>query len=54
MLRINITMDGLDGRVFSFADFDFPTNLPPYGGVCSTASEIGKKSTTKFLLGHIT
>ena len=42
LLRLNVTMDGLDGRVFSFADFEFLTNLPPYGGMCSTATSNGK------------
>ena len=41
-LRLNVTMDGLDDRVFSFADHDILTNLPPYGGTCSTSSSFGE------------
>ncbi|XP_077976290.1 polycystin family receptor for egg jelly-like isoform X1 [Styela clava] len=41
VLRLNVSMDGLDDRVHSFSDFTFLSNLPPYNGICSTASSIG-------------
>ncbi|XP_078495959.1 uncharacterized protein LOC100175984 [Ciona intestinalis] len=41
ILRMNISMDGLDGRVFSYSDFVFLTNLPPRDGICQTAESIG-------------
>ncbi|XP_076819587.1 uncharacterized protein LOC143465242 isoform X4 [Clavelina lepadiformis] len=41
ILRINISMEGLDNRVYSFSDFRFRTNLPPRDGVCTTVSNNG-------------
>jgi len=47
---MNISMEGLDDRVYGFSDYELLTNLPPHGGVCTTAGDKGNLFISEQLL----